>query len=203
MNKGIILLAGGEAKRFGYPKPFLPYDSEKTFIEKIIDTYLEFDISEMILVLNSKFLNFWYGLKISQDKRIKLKINEHSQRERFYSVKCGIEILNSNIDYCFLQNTDNPFVTSSLLNSLYINRKEDGYTIPIVNGRGAHPILISKIIINFIKQLKTYDINLKDILKKFTRNEIKSDDEKLLLNINTEEDYKLYFEHNLLSYKSI
>ena len=63
--------------------------------------------------------------------------------------------------------------------------------MPVYLSKGGHPVLISSEIIRYIKE--TEDIaNLRNLLNRFERREVKVDRTDVLVNINTPEDYDLY-----------
>ena len=47
-----IILSAGKSERFGQPKFMLPLPNGKIFLENIIDSYLDFNCEQVIVVLN-------------------------------------------------------------------------------------------------------------------------------------------------------
>ena len=197
-NLSVIILAGGSSERMKYPKPFLPFDSQITFIEKIVLEYYNFGCSEVIIVLN-KELNLQPRDKNLSNisSKTSIIINKHSDFGRFYSIQLGAKAL-QNIEQCFIQNVDNPFIDQDLLKEIYSSRVNNGYVVPIYLDKGGHPVLISNNVIKSIIEEKNININFKEKLKKFNRKSISVESKKLLVNINTIEDYKLHFDKELL-----
>ena len=186
-------MAAGASQRMKFPKPLLRYEKEKTFVQKIIEEYKKLGCDEKILVVNKELKeqgNRDLILELGRDT--KLVINDRLELERFYSVKLGMQALNK-CEYCFIQNCDNPFVDEGLLRILYENRIRDGYLVPVYRNKGGHPVLVGSKIIDFIKNEAPDESNLKDVLKNFTRKNIEAPNEKVLININTPEDYRKYF----------
>jgi len=129
------------------------------------------------------------------DKRISFVTNDHPEYERFYSVKIGLQKI-SDVDYCYIQNVDNPFINQEILWNLYINRPKNGYVVPIFNNKGGHPILLAK---DAIENIKTHDDNkaiLKSVLSNSKRNNFDIGTDIVNVNINTRDDYKKYFGKN-------
>lgn len=109
-----------------------------------------------------------------------------------YSVMTGLERLAENTD-CFIQNVDNPFVTVDLLSSLLPYAHPEGYVVPVFKGKGGHPILLGAKVAKEIFNKEHGDLSLKEVLKNYKKIEMETQDEKVLVNINSKEDYKKYF----------
>lgn len=193
----VIILAGGNSNRFGSPKPFLLFNRHTTFLEKIVNEYLEFGCIDIVLVINQNLSEIFCNT-FSESFRSKIKViyNSNSELGRFYSLKLGVssdDSLDYSAEYYFIQNIDNPFTDSLTLQKLYDNRKDNAYVTPVFLNRGGHPILIPGIIIELIKKEKNINLNIKDFLSQFNKITVEIDSDKLLVNINTPDDYKKYF----------
>ncbi len=195
-NKCVVILAGGNSSRLNFPKPFLPFDSKHSFLEKIIYEYVHFGCKEIIIVLNKKFFPSPYFNKIKDTFDVRLIINDNPELGRFYSINLGINSLHQN-NFCFIQNIDSPFIDFELLNKLYNSKLAGGYCVPYYNNKGGHPILIDNKIIQRIKSESRIDLNIKDILKEYNRVEVHVQSDKCLANINTLDDYRLNFNYQL------
>ena len=183
----VLILAAGISRRMNTPKLFLPFDKNTTFIEKIISTYRNFGCAEIVIVVNKNVAG-----KLKNLENITIVINEKLEFERFYSVKLGLQKM-EDCDFCFLQDTDNPFITADILNYIFSENLPDKYIIPSFNGRGGHPILLPKKIIEKLKNNKKNDVNLKKILSPFISFKLEIPNQKILININNPQDYKKYF----------
>lgn len=186
-DTGVVILAAGESRRMKSPKPFLMFDSERRFIDKIIDEYKDLGIIHIVVVVNKSIVEL---LKPKDD--ILICINEHLEYERYYSIKLGLEKIGK-CDFCFIQNIDNPFVNQLILNKLYGNKINSGCTIPVYNDKGGHPVLLSVEVINKILTAKEMNLNFKDVLNEFPNKRIEVEDESILININSIEEYQKYF----------
>ena len=184
---GTIILSGGKSERMNYPKAFLEIDGV-TFLKKLIDTYHKVS-SEIVIVLNDKLAEEkWKKHSDTIDKACKIVLNHHSEKGKFYSLQLGAKQISS--DYCFIQNVDNPFVSSSILDALMKNKNPNGITIPVYKGKGGHPILVSKKVIEKISLIKDTNQHLKDFYWTFSKKSVEMKDDSVLMNINTLEDYE-------------
>lgn len=182
----VIILAAGLSERLGFPKLSLQYDENNTFIEEIINQFLDFGCTEVIVVVNEK------GRKYVSEKSIKLVINEHPEWHRFYSLKLAIESMLQN-NPVFVHNVDNPFVNPEVLNELVKHYKQADYLAPEFEGRGGHPFLLSEKIVNDIRTEDRNQVHLKEFLLQYPKLKIAVKDKNILVNINTEEEYIKYF----------
>ncbi|HEX7412879.1 MAG TPA: NTP transferase domain-containing protein [Bacteroidia bacterium] len=189
MDCRVLILGGGKSERMNSPKPFLKYGN-RAFIEKIIGEFSTCNFSEIVVVLNHELLGAVNEENVSKisGKCIVVK-NDNPEMGRYHSIKLGINKI-IGADFCFIHNVDNPFVSSSLIKELYKNRNENGYTLPVYKDRGGHPVLLSKKIIETIHEDILTLATLKDVLKNFNRKELVVNDERILININTPEEYQ-------------
>lgn len=184
----------------GYPKPWLPYNKEQNFAEKIVHTYQSFACKKMVLVLNIAYCqNEWQTPFDKISGQIEVVQNQYPAEGKLFSLRLAIPKL-LDCDYVFIQNIDNPFVSVPLLKLLAKHITPEGYTTPTFEQKGGHPILVSQAVIQSIHEFKdyTYDSNLRDILAAFNRTKIAVPSEEILININTQEDYALLFGHSIL-----
>ncbi len=189
----VIILSGGNSSRMNYPKAFLSI-ADKTLVERLSSIYFELGIEKPVIILNSiLFKEEWAKLisKLSISNNV-LK-NNFTELGRSYSISLGLKEVEHD-QGCFIQNIDNPDISVGLLNKMIAKLKDDSYVVPANNGINGHPILLGKEIINHLKNLQGYDWILKDELKKFNRIQIEASENNVLMNLNTEADWKIYSE---------
>jgi molybdenum cofactor cytidylyltransferase len=191
-NFSVIVLAGGNSNRMKQSKAFLEFDYHVTFLEKIVNEYLKAGLEKIVLVINPYSLNTENIQKLSQlEKKITIIYNQNQKNGRLYSLKLGLSILNES-ENCFIQNIDNPFVSLNLIKAMIPLIKSETYISPIYKGKGGHPVLISNSISKYILEMKGCSFTLRDILEKFNKITTPSN-ESVIININTDKDYKKYF----------
>ncbi|HBF89032.1 MAG TPA: hypothetical protein DDX39_10360 [Bacteroidales bacterium] len=187
-----IILAAGHSSRMGLQKALLKYSEKLTFLEKIIETYSTFGAT-IILVTNHIVIDELEknNIKLDNNNTI-IVVNTDINQGRMLSIKLGVsKIMKSGI--CFIQNIDNPFVSTKTLRQLMNNSRKSHYVSPTFKGKGGHPILISNKIIEDLKEFDNLHITLKEFLSSYEKEQIEINDEKILLNINTIDDY-----HNII-----
>lgn len=182
----VVILAAGYSSRMRRLKIALTLDNGTTFIENIVKQYADFGCREIIIVVNNKSKEY---LEDHPIKDVILAINHHPEFERFYSIKTGLSNIIGKFPV-FIHNADNPFANQEVLKTLFINREDADFIKPIINTKGGHPILISKRIVNDIILSENHNIHLNNFLKKYSCKEIEMEDKKILVNVNTESEYK-------------
>lgn len=188
---GVLILAGGKSERMNFPKAFLLFNG-KTFLKKIAEEYYQAGIKNIYVVLNEDFCIGNWEKYIDQVKPIATIIkNPDPELGRFHSLKLGIKKM-LNLEFCFIQNIDNPFVNKDVIKSLMESKKPHGYTSPEFKGRSGHPILISKKIMQHLDKLPDGDFNLKNILSDFPKHRVQINNDGILMNINTPDEYEKY-----------
>ncbi|MBL4655603.1 MAG: NTP transferase domain-containing protein [Bacteroidia bacterium] len=193
-NASVIILAAGTSGRMQFPKLLLICDTGNTFIEKIINCYRQFEVEEIIVVINVDFKSqvseqVWN--KINQETRIVL--NDSLHKGRLHSLILGLRALKTQ-SFCFVQNVDNPSVNTRLLQVLYSKRSTDHYISPVHQNKGGHPVLLNHAIIEHLLNTDCSGWMLNKILKNFEKIQVEVESPDILTNINTRRDYQLYID---------
>lgn len=187
-----IILAAGKSERIGFPKLSLNYNKNRVFCEHIVEEYYDFGCKEIVFVVNEIGFKYLDNNKIIFPENVTIAINKYPDWHRFYSLKVGVKGLMKERT-TFVHNVDNPFVNVKVLNKLLVNSTVADYLTPEYKGKGGHPILISETIVKNVKRHREDQLHFKEFLNQYSMARIPVDDEKVLVNINTSEDYKRYF----------
>lgn len=184
-NCSVVILAAGYSSRMGKLKFALTLANGSTFIENIVRQYAEFGCREIIVVVN---INGKEYFDVNPIKGITVVINHHPERERLFSLKTGLLKITGTYPV-FVHNADNPFAGQAILKALFASRGEADFIKPIFKNKGGHPIIISNRIVRDIVSCKNYDVHLNEFLKNYPHGELEADDENILININTIDEY--------------
>ncbi len=184
-NYSVIILAGGNSTRMGFPKPWL-IKGNTTFLSAIIDSYKRFGIKNIVVVLNKKFASPEWEIELNDVKKnATLILNSTPQKGRLYSLSLGVKAIKS--DFALIHNVDNPFVDDTVLETL-ISHKIDGITIPSFKGKGGHPVIISPSIQKeIVGNYQRYE-TLKEVFANFPKKRIEVKNDAILKNINTPQE---------------
>lgn len=188
----VVILAAGRSSRMGKAKFALRFSSEKIFLKEIIDQYLLFGCRDVVVVLNEKGENLLNQLHHSLPEQVKIAINHHPEKGRFYSIKTGIKQTTQK-NFVFVHNVDNPFVNKEVLKLLFNGIPNADYCFPVYNGRGGHPVLLSGNIVKGVISEKENDISLREFLKRYEGRKLMVNSDKVLVNINTMKEYLRFF----------
>lgn len=184
----VVLLAAGSSQRMGRSKPFLLFNNNETFIEKCIQTFIEFGCGEVIVVTNRHDYDVFKKTRGNWPAGVSFVVNDHPERGRFFSLQTGLLALSHEAP-CFFHNADNPFITVDVLKAMVSCSDKAAAIYPVFKGRRGHPVLINQDIINAIRSEKNHECHLRDFLYGFSGYETEVFDPGILVNINTPEDY--------------
>jgi len=187
-----VILAAGSSSRMGTPKPFLRFDDQFTFLEQIVHTYFVFGVHRIFIVVNRNFKVDAEMVRFSLPANSKIIVNRYPERGRLYSLQLGLKA-NGNRSPAFVQNVDNPCISSGILSSLFTGLKDNEVTVPEFAGRKGHPVLLGKNAITAISENPDFRMNLRDFLQQFKTAVIPVNDDGILININTLKEYRNYF----------
>lgn len=181
----VLILSAGNSGRMGREKAHLPYGNGLTFSGQLIKTYTESGYRPVMMVVNERFIH-----KDPFPDGVECILNRHPEWGRAHSLMLGIRHIPPGSS-CFLQNIDNPFITSALLAQMCEAILPQGYVLPVQEGKGGHPILLGTQVVQHLSGKEKIQ-DLRDELKIFQRIEVPFPDERIHLNINTPEDYERF-----------
>lgn len=122
---GIVLLAAGSSSRLGQPKQLLPYKN-KTLLLYSLEEALASNAQPVVVVLGAKADVLQNEISKHQ---VHIVINEQWQEGMASSIRRGINELNEfnpAIEGVILTVCDQPFMTTSLLNTLITAHQKTG-----------------------------------------------------------------------------
>jgi molybdenum cofactor cytidylyltransferase len=187
----VVILAAGRSERMEELKAFLPYDDNTRFIEKIISTYSGWGCSEIIVVTNQQAFQRMKEMGMIPSI-VTMVVNDHMEFERFYSVKLGLGAIRSS-SFCFIQNIDNPFINSQILDLLYEQRSNEKYISPVFENKGGHPVLLNRENMNRISNWSVNSANFKEVLNTMECLNVEMPNGRVLININSPDEYQRFF----------
>ncbi|HPT03438.1 MAG TPA: nucleotidyltransferase family protein [Bacteroidales bacterium] len=182
-----VILASGLSERMGQPKALLKWDDSMTFIRKIVGEYVKAGCENVVCTVN----RFIQPRCLSPDTfpNVKFVMNEHPEWGRLYAVKSGLAVL-KDTSFCFIQNVDNPHITADIIRKMLENADPEAWCSPVYQGKSGHPVLLPGRITDQILQLTDPDTTLRDVLDLFPKKVVEMEDDAILKNINTPEDYR-------------
>jgi CTP:molybdopterin cytidylyltransferase MocA len=183
-----IILSAGNSERMGEPKALLKFSKDKTFIQKITGTYVQCGVRQVIVVVNKELYNTIQEREILLVPEVQLVINSFPEKGRFFSLQTGVHKLKPG-NSCFFQNIDNPFTSDQVLISLIQNKEGASVIIPVFQSESGHPVLINPVVVQKIIVQSDTSIRIDLFLKSFAYKKIEIDENRILTNINSPEDF--------------
>ena len=189
-----VILAAGESRRMGKQnKLLLPIGGEALLV-KLVASVCASDVGQVIVVigheaekirreLNELPLNFVYNPNFSEGMTT--------------SIKYGVKEVSHECDGLLICLGDMPFINTSEINKLihaYVKNRIKGeglIVVPVFKRQRGNPVLFSIEFRNDILEHKK-ESGCKEVIMKNSDSvmEIEMDDEKMLLDVDTMEDYQ-------------
>jgi len=144
-----ILLAAGESRRMGYPKPLLRI-RERTFVEVIVCTMLDV-LPRVIVVLGAHADRIRPA--IPSNERVTIVENSAFTRGQLSSIKVGIEQMPLDTDGILIHLADHPTVRPDTFRAVLSAYGQGGHPIVIARygGRRGHPVIFDRSIFNELR----------------------------------------------------
>ncbi len=144
MNLAGIVLAAGESRRMGTPKPLLEFEGE-TFLDRLI-LALGASCSPVIAVLGHESRKIRDGLRRSD--RATFVVNPDYQRGQLSSLQCGLAAVSSEAEGVMFTLVDHPAVLPATVAQIarrFEERKpQELLVIPRAQGRHGHPVCVAR-----------------------------------------------------------
>ena len=189
-----VILAAGESRRMGKQnKLLLPIGGEALLV-KLVASVCASDVGQVLVVigheaekirreLNEFPLNFVYNPNFSEGMTT--------------SIKYGVKVASHECDGLLICLGDMPFINTSEINKLihaYVKNRIKGeglIVVPVFKRQRGNPVLFSIEFQNDILEHKK-ESGCKEVIMKNSDSvmEIEMDDEKMLLDVDTMEDYQ-------------
>lgn len=190
-----IILAAGQSKRMGKPKPLLRFN-DQTFLEQIISVLKHSDVDRITVVLGAEADTIRKSVDLTGTNIV---INQDYQRGQLSSLIAAIEQTSEDTEAILLCLADNPFITKEVVNQVIHKFKETNNPIivPVFEKNRGHPTLFSRLLFNELlnapeEKGARYVLysNEGKIL------ELEVSERGILIGIDTSDDYKCYFGAN-------
>lgn len=182
-----ILLASGASRRIKSIKQLLEWRGEY-LINHVVRKILESQIDELFVILGDHY----EGITKVLDPRAKIVHNPGWIIGKSSSIKMGVASAGKISDGLIFFLVDQPFINKTIINTLIniFRNSNENIIAPRVNGRLCNPVLFGKKYYGKLMNLsgeqggKKIIKNAKDIIW------VNWEDKKLLLDIDTDEDYR-------------
>jgi molybdenum cofactor cytidylyltransferase len=184
-----IILAAGESIRFGKPKQLIQINGEY-LINRIIRIAINSQLDPVIVVLGANYSEI--KKQICFPNQLLIIHNDTWKFGQSSSLKKGLNQVNQDNSGAMVLLGDQPMITSKLIDeliSLYENSKTDVVMVQ-TNGIRTPPIIFSINCYDSIRMLEG-DKGARDIINKFKVIFYENQEELLITDIDTEQEFKL------------
>ena len=137
-----IILAAGESRRMGYPKPLLKI-GHRTFIEHIAETMLSV-VPRLVIVLGAH--RDRVRVAIPHDARIAIVENPNYTRGQLSSLKVGLNEIQPHAAAALVHLGDHPMVRAETFRAIVDSYDRTGKPIVIArhDGHRGHPVIFDR-----------------------------------------------------------
>jgi molybdenum cofactor cytidylyltransferase len=137
-----ILLAAGESRRMGYPKPLLRIDNE-SFLAHTAALMLDV-VGRLIIVLGAHAERIRPA--VPGDSRIVVIENRHYERGQLSSLKAGLPVVSPAASAALVHLADHPLVKPATFEALVAGYGRSGKPVMIARylGRRGHPVIFAR-----------------------------------------------------------
>jgi molybdenum cofactor cytidylyltransferase len=182
---GIILAAGG-SHRFGQPKQLLDFHG-KPFVRVIAENALAAGLNPVIIVTGS------HGDEVEQavnDLPVQIVHNPEWETGQSSSIRTGISSLPTKCGGAIFLLSDQPQITVEVIRSLVDFHSQDlpAVLAPLVNDKRANPVLFDRETFSDLHKLNG-EQGGRAIFAKFSPRYMEWADDRLLMDVDTPEDY--------------
>jgi molybdenum cofactor cytidylyltransferase len=136
-----IVLAAGESRRMGLPKPLLRF-GPTTFLGQIVSVLRQSRVDHVSVVLGAEAERIQGSIDLSETDVV---INKGYAEGQLSSLIAGLKALPRQTEAAVICLVDNPFITPALVNPIVDRFREthSPIVVPVVAGRRGHPALFS------------------------------------------------------------
>ena len=131
-KRGVIIVAGGSGRRMGgaLPKQFMMLDNEPILSRSINRMHEALPAAEIVVVLPEEHVELWKNIAARFDvARHKIALGG---KERFHSVKNGLEALSDEVCIVGIHDAVRPLASKKLVIKLFLEAENNTAVIPVV-----------------------------------------------------------------------
>ena len=187
-----IVLAAGESRRMGTPKPLLRF-GHTTFLDQIVSVLRLSEVDRITVVLGAEAELIQRSIDLSGTDVV---INKDYPEGQLSSLIAGLRNAPPQTDAILVCLVDNPFITTAMVNRIVsrFEQTQSPIVVPIFMGRRGHPALFSKVLFAELLHAPAHEGARYVLHSNEDRvSEVETPEEAVLIRIDTPDDYRAHF----------
>jgi molybdenum cofactor cytidylyltransferase len=191
-----IVLAAGRSSRMGRPKATLPCGDGHTFLTRIVQTFLDAGVDDVIVVVGHDADQIASSFAAS-GLPARVVVNRDYDRGQLSSLLAGLDVLDRpGVNAILLTLVDVPLVSAATVRAVIdaYHRTHAPIVRPTSGSRHGHPLLIDRVLFGALRAADPA-MGAKPIVRAHASaaGDIAIDDEGAFVDVDTEEDYRRTF----------
>jgi len=187
MKVGAVVAAAGLSRRMGREKILLPL-GPTTVLERVLSSLASVGIAEIVVVVRP---NAAMARGVSERAGARCVENPRPQEDLLSSIRLGIDALDPALEAVFVWPADHPLVRTQTLERLLREASRDHAVLPTWRGRRGHPALVGGAL---RQEIATRELpgGLRALWRERAEAvvEVPVEDEGILIDLDTPEDYQ-------------
>ena len=190
-----ILLAAGESRRMGQLKALLPWQGT-SLLKHQVASLRAGGVDRVVVVLGHRSDEL--KAELAEIEGVSWQLNPDYLQGKTTSIKAGLSTLGKEqLDAILILNVDQPR-SADVIRSLLKEHLSQGslITIPTHNGRGGHPIILSRSLLDELREIDEETYGIKAVVQRHrdATRRVEKDTPEVLWDLNTPEEYQRVLE---------
>ena len=149
-----VVLAAGKSTRMGRPKALLPLPDGRTFLARIIDTFLAAGLDDVVVVLGHEADTIAASLD-QQNARARVVVNRDYESGQLSSLLTGLRAIDRpGVSAMLLTLVDVPLVSADTVRAVLARDRATSAPLvrPVDGERHGHPVLIDRTLFEALRR---------------------------------------------------
>ena len=190
-----ILLAAGESRRMGQLKALLPWQGT-SLLKHQVASLRAGGVDRVVVVLGHRSDEL--KAELAEIEGVAWQLNPDYLQGKTTSIKAGLSTLGKEqLDAILILNVDQPR-SADVIRSLLKEHLSQGslITIPTHIGRGGHPIILSRSLLDELREIDEETYGIKAVVQRHrdATRRVEKDTPEVLWDLNTPEEYQRVLE---------
>lgn len=187
-----IVLAAGKSTRMGRPKAMLPLEGGDTFLTRIVRTFLDAEIDDVVVVVGAD-ANAIVNAFAASGLAARFVENPEFEQGQLSSLLVGLRVVDRpGLAATLVTLVDVPFVAPSTVRAVVdrYRRTHAPVVRPVSGARHGHPVLIDRSLFDSIRAAEP-SAGAKEVVRAYASSagDVEVDDEGAFADIDTPEEY--------------